>query len=56
MMAKMIDTVPSDVTLTDEIAVLPAKVSSAYITVVKDKLIFETLLRVGFCSRFSKIH
>ena len=56
MMAKMIDTVPAGVTLTDEIALLPVKVSSAYISVVKDKLIFETFLRVRICSRFSKIH
>ncbi|KIM38450.1 hypothetical protein M413DRAFT_241815 [Hebeloma cylindrosporum] len=47
MIAKMINTVPSDVTLTDEIVLLPVKVASAYITVVKDRLIFSTFLRLS---------
>jgi len=54
MIAKMIDTVPANVTLTDKIALLPVKVSSAYISVVKDRLIFETFLRVRSGSRVSK--
>jgi len=56
MIAKMIDTVPADVTLTDEIALLPVKVSSADISVVNDRLIFVTCLRVRILSRVSNFH
>ena len=46
MIAKTSNTIPSDVTLTNEIVLLPVKVSSADITVVKDRLIFSTSLWV----------
>ena len=46
MIAKMSNTIPSDVTLTNEIVLLPVKVSSADITVVKDRLIFSISLWV----------
>ena len=52
MIAKMINTVPSDVTLTDEIVLLLVKASNAYINVVKDRLILSTFLRVTIHSNF----
>ncbi|KDR70797.1 hypothetical protein GALMADRAFT_102888 [Galerina marginata CBS 339.88] len=47
LLARMLDTVPSNVTLTDEIELLQAKVSSARITVFKSQLLFDTTLRLS---------
>jgi len=46
MLARMIDTVPRGVTLTDEITLLPAKVTAAQLTFEKDKLVFKTSFRL----------
>lgn len=42
----MINTVPSGVTLTDEIQVLPAKVTGVGLTIQQNQLLFTTTFRV----------
>lgn len=46
VLARMIDTVPSNVQLTDEIALLPEKVWGALITVERGIMVFKTNFRV----------
>ncbi|KDR69064.1 hypothetical protein GALMADRAFT_230872 [Galerina marginata CBS 339.88] len=47
LLTRMLDTVPSNVTLTDEIKLLPAKVTNAQITVNNSQLLFYTTLRLS---------
>jgi hypothetical protein len=47
MITRMLNTVPSDTQLTDEIELLPIKVKDAFITVVNSQLVFITTLRVS---------
>ncbi|KDR67433.1 hypothetical protein GALMADRAFT_79879 [Galerina marginata CBS 339.88] len=53
LLEKMINTVPSNVTLTDEIKLLPAKVTDAQITVCNSQLIFQTMLRLSHLNTVS---
>ncbi|KDR77718.1 hypothetical protein GALMADRAFT_95393 [Galerina marginata CBS 339.88] len=48
LLAKMIDTVPSNVHLSDVVTLLPVKVSNAQITAIDSQLVFMTDLRVAF--------
>ncbi|KDR77709.1 hypothetical protein GALMADRAFT_65949, partial [Galerina marginata CBS 339.88] len=48
LLAKMIDTVPSNVHLSDVVTLLPVKVSSAQITAIDSQLVFMADLRVTF--------
>ncbi|KAF9470970.1 heme peroxidase [Pholiota conissans] len=47
MLERMINTVPSDTQLTDEIQLLPVKVRDAQITVINSQLVFMTSLRLS---------
>ncbi|KAF8151527.1 heme peroxidase [Crassisporium funariophilum] len=47
MFERMLNTVPAGVELTEEITLLPAKVSEAYITVQGSQLVFNTLFRLS---------
>ncbi|KIM38677.1 hypothetical protein M413DRAFT_240334 [Hebeloma cylindrosporum] len=47
LLARMIDNVPNNVALTEVITLLPAKVTEAYITVVRSQLLFKTTLRLA---------
>lgn len=44
--ARMLDTVPAGVTLTDEITLLPAKVNGVQLSIEKQKLVFKASLRL----------
>ncbi|KAF9053046.1 L-ascorbate oxidase [Panaeolus papilionaceus] len=46
LLARMIDVVPKDVTLTDEITLLPVKVNYAQLVFEKGQLVFKTSLRL----------
>jgi hypothetical protein len=48
LIERMLNLVPSGVTLTDEITMLPAKVSTAQLTIERGILVFKTSLRVCF--------
>ncbi|KAJ3550967.1 hypothetical protein NMY22_g97 [Coprinellus aureogranulatus] len=48
LLERMLNLVPSGVTLTEEITMLPAKVSSAQLTIERDKLVFKTSLRLAY--------
>jgi len=48
MLGRMLDVVPNGVTLTDEITLLPAKVTSAQLTFEKGNLVFKASFRVRF--------
>lgn len=45
--ARMINTVPSNVTLTNEIALIPAKVSAVQLTVENNQMVLRASLRVS---------
>ena len=47
LIERMLNLVPSGVTLTDEITMLPAKVSIAQMTIERGILVFKTSLRVS---------
>ena len=47
LLERMLNTVPRGVTLTDEITLLPEKVTHTRLTIEKEKLVFKTTLRVG---------
>lgn len=47
LLERMLNLVPSGVSLTEEITMLPAKVASAQLTIERGKLIFKTALRVS---------
>ncbi|KAF8186683.1 heme peroxidase [Pholiota molesta] len=47
MITRMLNTVPADTQLTDEIELLPVKVRDAFITVVNSQLVFITSLRLS---------
>ena len=51
LLQRMINTVPSDVQLTEEIAFLPFKIRRAEITVNNNQLIFHVDVRVRFSQR-----
>lgn len=42
----MLDVVPQNVTLTDEITLLPAKVNNAQLTFEKNQMVFKSTFRV----------
>lgn len=46
VLTQMLNTVPRGVTLTDEITLLPEKVTYAQLAIEKQKLVFKTNLRV----------
>lgn len=46
ILTRMLETVPRGVTLTDEITLLPEKVTYAQLAIEKEKLVFKTNLRV----------
>ncbi|CAA7271852.1 unnamed protein product [Cyclocybe aegerita] len=46
ILTRMLDTVPRDVTLTDEITLLPAKVTAAQLTFEKEQLVFKSSFRL----------
>ncbi|KAF8163594.1 L-ascorbate oxidase [Crassisporium funariophilum] len=46
MLTRMLDTVPKDVTLTDEITLLPAKVNGGQLSFEKNQLVFKASLRL----------
>lgn len=46
ILGRMLDTVPADVTLTDEITLLPAKVKGVQLSIEKQKLVFKASLRL----------
>jgi len=48
MLGRMLDVVPNGVTLTDEITLLPAKVTAAQLTFEKGNLVFKASFRVRF--------
>ncbi|KDR77715.1 hypothetical protein GALMADRAFT_65948 [Galerina marginata CBS 339.88] len=48
LLAKMIDTIPSNVHLSDVVTLLPVKVSNAQITAIDSQLVFMADLRVTF--------
>lgn len=48
----MIDVVPHNVTLTDEITLLPAKVNNAQLTFEKNQMVFKSTFRVRPVSVF----
>ncbi|KDR77593.1 hypothetical protein GALMADRAFT_65799 [Galerina marginata CBS 339.88] len=47
LLARMIDTVPSNVQLSDVVTLLPVKVTDAQITVIDSQLVFMTTLRLA---------
>lgn len=46
MLTRMLNTVPSNVNLTDEITLLPVKVKNAYLAFEQSQLVFKASLRV----------
>jgi hypothetical protein len=48
LLEQMINTVPHGVSLTEEIALIPAKVSDVQLTVEKNQLVFKTNFRVRY--------
>ncbi|KAF9479298.1 L-ascorbate oxidase [Pholiota conissans] len=46
VLTRMLNTVPEGVTLTDEITLLPAKVSAAQLTIEKSQLVFKSTFRL----------
>lgn len=52
ILTRMIDVVPQNVTLTDEITLLPAKVNNAQLTFEKNQMVFKSTFRVRPISVF----
>lgn len=48
LLGRMFDTVASDVTLSSEVTLLPAKVTAAQLTFENKKLVFKSSFRVSF--------
>jgi len=52
ILARMLDAVPQNVTLTDEITLLPAKVNNAQLTFEKNQMVFKSIFRARPVSIF----
>lgn len=47
LLSRMLDVVPANVTLTEEIQLIPAKVTDAHLTIEKDEFLFKVSLRLA---------
>ena len=55
ILTRMLNTVPSNVNLTDEITLLPAKVKGGYLSFEQSQLLFKVSLRVCSFSLYLSI-